>query len=143
MRHCWRAFFPVILPFALLLSSHAQTAGVTLIQLSPNGAIVQIGSVWLRLTAIAPAAFRVRYSHTGKFSENASFAVVAASTNVDVQRHDILGQIVLSTGQLSASVDRATGALTFLDASGQVISQDQSGFPVKFQGEAFRVYKSM
>jgi alpha-glucosidase len=143
MRHCWRAFFPVILPFALLLSSHAQTAGVTLIQPSPNGAIVQIGSVWLRLTAIAPAAFRVRYSHTGKFSENASFAVVAASTNVDVQRHDILGQIVLSTGQLSASVDRATGALTFLDASGQVISQDQSGFPVKFHGEAFRVYKSM
>lgn len=60
-----------------------------------------------------------------------------------LQRRDTPKEIVISTGQLSAAVDRVTGGLTFRDASGEVLSRDQQGFPIEFHGESFRVYKSM
>ena len=60
-----------------------------------------------------------------------------------VQHHDTAKEIVVSTGQLTASVDRATGTVSFLDAAGAVISGDKAGFPVEFHGNAFRIYKSM
>ena len=143
MRTPFRAIFLVILLFALALSSYAQLGPVTAVEPARNGVTVKSGTLSIELTAISATAFRVRYSQTGKFSTNGSFAVVAEPKEIKIERHDSSKLIDVSAGSVSATVDRATGVLTFVDASGEVISQDKSGFPVEFHGDAFRVYKSM
>jgi alpha-glucosidase len=143
MRIAYRTTFPAVLLFALLVSSYAQLGPIKGVEPAKNGALVHAGSLTLELTAISPTAFRVRYSQTGKFPTHASFAVIGTSQDVKVERHDTRQQVILSTGQLSASVDRTTGILTFLDPSGEIISQDKPGFPVEFHGQNFRVYKSL
>ncbi len=142
LRTCQSAFLAALL-FLSFFSSYAQSGPVRSLQPTDNGVSATIGSFSLQLTAISPTAFRVRYSQTGKFSENSSFAVIDMPHGVPVQRHDTAQQIVVSTGQLTASIDRASGRLSFLDASGEPISQDAPAFPVEFHGAAFRVYKSM
>jgi alpha-glucosidase len=114
-----------------------------MIEASKNGVTVQVGSIWIRIAAISPSAFRVRYSQSGKFSEHESFAVVARPLEINIERHDTPRQIVISTGKLSAAIDRESGRLTFIDASGETFAEDMAGFPVEFHGEAFRAYKSM
>ena len=143
MRSPHSAAFLLALIVALTLSSYAQLGPVKSVEPAKNGARLQAGSVAIELNAISPTAFRVRYAPSGKFSTNASFAVITNNSDVSVQRHDDPRQLMLSTGQLAASIDRATGALTFLDVNGKVISRDMPGFPVEFHGPAFRVYKSM
>ena len=143
MRIAYRTTFPAVLLFTLLVSSYAQLGPIKSVEPAKNGALLQAGSLTLELTVVSPTAFRVRYSQTGKFSTHASFAVIGTSQDVKVERHDTRQQVILSTGQLSASVDRTTGILTFLDPSGEIISQDKPGFPVEFHGQNFRVYKSL
>jgi alpha-glucosidase len=144
MRRCLWIAITAVLPFALFLSCYAQLGPVRAVQPSKNGVTAQVGSLWMQLTAISPTTFRVQVSRTEKFRTVTSFAVIPESEKeTPVQFHDSPKQIVISTGQLSAAIDRATGAVTFLDASGEIISQDKAGFPVEFHGDAFQVYKSM
>ena len=144
MRTLFRIIFLSVLASALAVSSYAQLGPVKSVSSSGNGLVLQSGSVSIQLTAISPTAFRVRYSPSGKFLEHRSFAILEAGTKeVHLQRQDSSQQIKVSTGELSISIDRSTGALTFFDPSGDVISQDMPGFPVEFHGEDFRVYKSM
>ncbi len=143
MRIPYRVIFPAVLLFAFLVSSYAQLGPVKAVEPAKGGVVLHAGSLTLELTAVSPTAFRVRYSQTGKFSTHASFAVVATPQDVKVERRDTRQQVILSTGQLSAAVDRTTGLLTFLDPSGEIISQDKPGFPVEFHGQNFRVYKSL
>ncbi len=135
------------LPLALLLCSEAQSGAGKSAKpaknAAPNEVEVHAGSLSIRLAAISPTGVRVRYSQTGKFSDHASFAVIDMPNSVALQRRDSPQQVVVSTGQLSAAIDRATGRLTFINASGETVSQDMPGFPVEFHGSAFRVYKSM
>jgi alpha-glucosidase len=129
--------------FTFLVSSYAQLGPIKSVEPARSGAMLHAGALVLELTAVSPTAFRVRYSPTGKFSTHASFAVIATPEDVKVERHDTRQQVILSTGQLSAAVDRTTGMLTFLDPSGEIISQDKPGFPVEYHGQNFRVYKSL
>ena len=144
MRSPYKFDFLAAIALALPLFSYAQPGPVKSVEPAKNGLSAQTGTVALELTAISPTAFRVRYSPTGKFSQNASFAVVGdTSAEVPVQRHDTKSQLTLSTGKLTASIDRNTGAVAFLDPAGEVISRDMPGFPVEFHGAAFKIYKAM
>lgn len=129
--------------FPLIISSYAQTGPIESVQPNASGAKMQVGRVWLQLTAIAPTAFRVQYAKTADFKEVPSFAVAEPLPELRVERHDTAREIVISTGRLSAAVDRGSGALRFLDAAGHVISGEKPGYGVEFQGDAFRVYRSM
>src|SRR5690349_17675430 len=138
MRSLPRSAFLLMLTFAMALSSHAQLGAVKSSTAAKNGLSVQSGTVSIEISAVSATAFRVRYAPSGKFSTNASFVVVGQNvTDVSVQRRDTAHEITLSTGKLTASIDRNTGAIAFLDADGRVISRDAPGFPVEFHGAAF------
>lgn len=143
MRISYRSTLLALFGFTFLVSSYAQLGPIKSVEPARSGALLHAGALALELTAVSPTAFRVRYSPTGKFSTHASFAVIATPEDVKVERHDTRQQVILSTGQLSAAVDRTTGMLTFLDPSGEIISQDKPGFPVEYHGQNFRVYKSL
>ncbi|HEY3928996.1 MAG TPA: TIM-barrel domain-containing protein, partial [Candidatus Koribacter sp.] len=139
-----RRFLFLSLTLLIALATAAQTSPITSAELNKNAALVHTGPLWLRLTAISPTAFRVEYSQSRKFSKHSSFAVLpAATTNgPNLQRHATKDGEAFSTGKISAVIGH-TGILTFIDASGYVISSDKPGFSVQFHGPAFRVYKSM
>jgi alpha-glucosidase len=144
MRSPRQLAFVLVLAFALPHVSFAQLGAVKAVEPAKNGISLQSGTITVQLNAISPTAFRVRYSTSGKFSQNTSFAVVGnTSANVAVERHVNPGQITLSTGQLTVSIDQRTGAIAFLDPAGNLISGDAKGFPVEFHGPSFKVYKSM
>ncbi len=140
----WYRFLAFLL-FGFVGFSRAQTGPVSSVEVNKNAAVVHVGALWLRLTAISPTAFRVQYSRDGKIDEYESFAVLPLDPTKapNLERHDDAEKIAVSTGALTAVVDRKTSTLTFLDMAGEVISGDQPGFPVEFQSEGFRVTKNM
>src|SRR5689334_1254837 len=106
-----------IVLFSLLAIAPAQSqnAAAGAVESIPGGIALKAGATSLRITAISPTAFRVRYSQTGKFAETNSFAVIDTPRDTPLQRHDNATAIILSTGQVSAAIDRQTGRVSFLD----------------------------
>jgi alpha-glucosidase len=136
---------------AVILSPLASAQGwqslgnVTAVRAIPHGAEVTAGAGKVQVLALAPDVVRLRYAPKGEFPADHSFAVLpnafgaAPSVGVD-QGPDA---ITVSTSALQVRITRSPMMVTFLDAAGKVISQDQPGFPAAFNGEGFRVWKSM
>lgn len=115
------------------------------IQNLPNGIEVSAGAARVRIVALAPNLVRLRYAAQGSFPPDESFAVLpnAFPNPPNVQVKDSTEAVVLDTGTLQVRVSKSPLSIAFLDANGKVISQDQPGSPVMFNGSAFRVWKSM
>jgi alpha-D-xyloside xylohydrolase len=122
----WRAF-PLPL---LLLGSTAWAAPmpVRAVQKQSNGVTLAMPQGALRLQVCTPRIFHVTYSPTGVFPAdrvpvvNAHFAPMAFQFTPSTQ------SLTLTTSLMQAQVDRRTGALRFLDASGKAfLSETPSG----------------
>lgn len=111
----------------------------------PSGIELSLGQAGVQVIALAPAVVRVRYSPSGSFTTDQSFAVLPNAfphpvTTGIVQAADA---ITLSTTELRVKLNRVPFRVTFLNLAGQVISEDQPGYPTAFHSGAFRVTKSM
>jgi alpha-glucosidase len=118
---------------------------VTAVMEHPHGVDLTAGPGRLSVTALSSKVLRIRYSATADFTAEDPFAVLP----------DALGQapktlveqstayVLLDAGILKVRMEKSPLRLIFLNPAGEVISQDQPGFPVAFNGPAFRVWKSM
>jgi len=134
------------LPQGLLADSGWQPLGnVSAVTNLPRGVELTVGQGRLRVLAFAPNVVRVRYSNRGSFLPEHSFAVLpnAFSQSRKVQVEQLQNSILISTGAMQVRIFKSPLRIVFVDPSGQVISQDQPGYPVSFDGDAFRVWKSM
>jgi len=134
------------LPQGLLADSGWQPLGnVSAVTNLPRGVELTVGQGRLRVLAFAPNVVRVRYSNRGSFLPEHSFAVLpnAFLQSPKVQVEQLQNGILISTGAMQVRIFKSPLCIVFLDLSGQVISQDQPGYPVSFDGDAFRVWKSM
>ena len=105
---------------------------------------VTSGSRVLRVTSAMEGVLRVRLDPDGRFPRDASWAVTAEAHAVDgLAIKDECASAVLTAGNLRASVEKGTLAVSFLDADGRVILADSEDRPVAFVGEAFTVWKTM
>lgn len=99
----------------------------------------------VRLIALAPGVIRVSYALHGTFGPDQSFAVLPnafpANTKLRVSKTD--AGVELRTDQLIVRVDKSPLRLSFLDASGKILSQERAGHPADFDGNAFRVSNTM
>lgn len=142
------SLFPLILLAlcSIVLGQPSKSTGVvTSVQRTSDGISFHSGAALVRITAISPGVIRLRFTTSAAFPPDHSFAVVA---HPDLPKPDLhLTQsprgFELSTEEIRVAVDRATGRINFLDQSGQVLSQDQPGYPATWHGSQFQVYKSM
>ena len=136
----------LFLPCALLGQAQWHPLGdITSVQKLDNGMELSAGAARVRITALSPAVVRLRYSQQASFPADHSFAVLPKAFPEGVKLHikDSTESVALDTGRIEVRVLKSPLRVIFLDASGQVISEDHPNDPVSFNGSAFRVWKSM
>ena len=109
-----------------------------------GGVQIEMAAGILRLEPWQDGIIRVQYRPEKAFACPATDAVLPDRHGLVMWHAEVdgPGSIVLSTSRLSASVDRGSGALSFRDASGEVLLQEPQGGgkrmdPVLVKGEPF------
>ena len=131
---------------ALAATGGWQSLGnVSAVEALPQGAELRAGAARVRVLAQSPNVVRVRYAPKGSFPPEHSFAVLpnVFSEPPKIQVEQSADDIRFNTGAMQVKILKAPFRILFLDAKGNVISQDHAGYPVSFNGDAFRVWKSM
>ena len=109
----------------------------------PNGIEVQTGELHEKIVALRDDVLRISVSRSGSWPEDASWAVLSdarhrsVSTEIDTSS-DHFG---FRTHALIVEVDKTTLEITVRDSTGRILQQDAR--PLRFDGDAFRVYKTM
>jgi alpha-glucosidase len=118
---------------------------VSAVERHPNGIELSVGAAHVRVVALSPNLVRLRYAAQGVFPPDESFAVLpnAFPDTAPVQIEESADAVALNTGTLQVRVSKSPLRVAFLDPNGKVISEDQPGYPVAYDGSAFRVWKSM
>jgi alpha-glucosidase len=118
---------------------------VSAVQNLSNGVELSAGAARVRVNAWSPNVIRVRYAPQGSFPADHSFAVVpdAFPDGAKAQIKDSTEAVIVDTGSVQAKIFKSPLRVAFLDASGKVISEDRPNYPVSFNGESYRVWKSM
>lgn len=111
----------------------------------PQGIELTVGQGKVQVLALTPNVVRVRYALQGKFPAGESFAVLpnAFPQSPKPRIQQATDAITLSTASIQVKITKTPFRVIFQDAAGRVISEDQAGYPVSFNGSAFRVWKSM
>jgi alpha-glucosidase len=109
----------------------------------PNGMDVQTGDLRFRIVALREDVLRVTVAHGKAFPEDASWAVlpVARHSSVPVAIDSNGDHFGFRTHALIVELDKKTCELTVRDLEGNILQRDAK--PVRFDGDAFRIYKSM
>ena len=109
----------------------------------PNGIEVQAGDLREKIVALRDDVLRISVARGGSVVEDASWAVLASArhSSVDVAMDASDGHFGFRTHALIVEVDKKTLELTVRDLSGNIVQQDAR--PIRFDGDAFRVYKAM
>ncbi len=104
----------------------AQVNQVRSIRSTPAGLELTLSTGTLHVDLWNDAVVRVRYAD-GTPAERPSFAVVAKPVTPKVTRATTDTSEVLATSRVTVSVDRRTGAVTFLDPQGRVYLRERAG----------------
>ncbi len=117
----------------------------TTVEPSAHGVELRDGTVRVRVTALSPRVLRVRYAPQGEFPPEHSFAVLpdAFPEAPAVRIRQDAQSVFVDAGSVTARIGLSPISITFLDARGQVVSQDLPGQGAVFEGPGFRVRKSM
>ena len=124
----------------------ADTAGrVTQVNQAPDGVEIHSERALLRINVLSPSVVRVRYSRSGAFKDKTSFAVVSDPGFGPVAPKVLDGRdfVVVDTGDFNVGIEKDSSRVIFEEHSGKVILQDHPGSPVSWNGDSFRVWKSM
>jgi alpha-glucosidase len=111
----------------------------------PNGIEVSKNAAILQVIALRDDVLRIRLAFSGGLPEDASWAVGAEIRHQSVEvsaesRPEAWG---FRTKLLRVQIDRGTLGLTVSDLQGNVLQQDEPGWPAEFHGSSFRVFKKM
>lgn len=123
---------------AVALEASAVLPPAVQLQRLANGIQIANNGVSIQVTALKDDILRIRASHNGQFSKDASWAVLDGSrlSSVAVKAE----KYGFSTKKLHVSFDGEM-RLTISDLAGNVLQQDLR--PIEFTGSSFRVYKAM
>jgi len=108
-----------------------------------NGVELRTAGAVAQVVALRDDVLRVRVSATGKLPEDASWAALpeARRASVAVAIEDTPRLVGFRTSDVHVAIDRSDLAITVRDNSGRIIQEDAR--PICFQGNSFRVFKSM
>jgi len=109
----------------------------------PGGIHFKTATAQADVTAITDTIFRIRATAASQFSTLPSWAVIAHPATPQVTRSETPDYYELRTTSLTVRISKSAFAVTVLDSTGHVLSQDASGFAPSFHGQEFRVWKTM
>jgi alpha-glucosidase len=109
----------------------------------PNGIDVQNKDMHEQITALRDDVLRIRIARGRALAEDASWAVLsnARQSSVPVAAETGKDSFGFRTHALIVHIDRKTLELTVSNLNGVILQKDAR--PVQFDGDAFRIYKSM
>jgi alpha-glucosidase len=109
----------------------------------PNGIEIKLGSLRQQITALRDDVLRVRIVQGSALPEDASWSVLPAArhSSVAVTTETAGDHVGFRTQALIVAVDTYTLEMTVRDLAGNILQQDAR--PVRFDGDAFQVSKSM
>ena len=96
-------------------------------QHTTRGAVqnIEVAGKFLELTPYSESVIRVRYAPTPELNLKQSLMIVGVpDPRVDTQVSETTEALTVSTSKLSIRIDRQTGALTYLDSSGQILTKE-------------------
>ncbi len=149
------AVLPVMIAIVLSTAASAQTSpvprpqvvleSVTSAQPLPDGIAIQSGPATLRITALRDDIVRVRIAPGGALPEDASWAVLHASSSksVEVQPTQDASSVGFRTKALDVRVERNPLRFVVRDLAGNIICADALGRPTEFSLGGFTVSKEM
>ena len=122
------------------LHTLAQSAKESLL---PNGIEVQIGDLHERVVALRDDVLRISMWKGDSAPEDASWAVLASARHgsAPVTLSESEGHFGFRTSALIVELDKKTLEVIVRDQAGAILQQDAR--PVRLDGDAFRIYKSM
>ncbi len=87
--------------------------------------IIEVASGLLALTPYSDSIIRVRYTPTQEFGTKESLMVChSPGESVDIDVSETAEALICSTSKLSLRINRRTGAITYLDSSGQILTKE-------------------
>ena len=109
----------------------------------PNGIEVRSGNLRERIIALRNDVLRITVASGSSLPEDASWAVLpgARLSAIPVAIETDSNHFGFRTSALTVELDKASMGLTVRDLDGAILQQDAR--PIRFDGDAFRVYKSM
>ncbi len=111
----------------LTASAFALPVAVAGISKDSNGVTLQMNPGVLRLEVYSPNIIRVTYAAQDQLPKSASLAVIAQPQRVKWTLIDGKDEVILRTDEIHASVNRATGAVSFFDTDGRVLLREVAG----------------
>jgi len=110
-----------------------------------SGVEVRSGEAVIRIVALRDDVLRVRIAQNGKFSEDASWAVLpeAIKQLVNVISQSTEHTVSFRTQALRVDIERATMRMRVSDLEGNVLQEDSEGMSPEFRQNSFRIYKRM
>ncbi len=103
-------------------STHLQSIQHTI---HSDARIIETSKGFLELTPYSDSIIRVRYAPTQEFGTKESLMIQhSPSVPVDIDVIETAEALICSTPKLSIRINRETGALTYLDGSGQVLTKE-------------------
>jgi alpha-glucosidase len=109
----------------------------------PNGIEARVGDLRESVSALRDDVLRIRISRSGALPEDASWSVFpdVRHSSVPVATETSADHFGFRTRALIVELDKHTLELTVRDLAGNILQQDAR--PVNFDGDAFRIYKTM
>lgn len=90
-----------------------------------NTVFIEIPQGFIELTPYSDSIVRVRYAPTKEFSTKESLMIqYVPSVSIDLAVSETADAFVFSTPKLAIRVNRRTGAFTYLDSSGQILTKE-------------------
>jgi len=109
----------------------------------PNGIELRAGGLREEIRALRDDVLRIRIARGNALPEDASWAVLPESrhSSVAVTPLSAANNSGFRTHTLDVEVDKRTLELTIRNLNGEILQQDAR--PIRFDGDAFRIYKTM
>jgi alpha-glucosidase len=133
-------------PLAMAQTGWQTLGNVSSLEKTADGVEIQAQHGRVSITALSSTLIRVRYSLSEKFSDRVSFAVLPNAFQgkaPSLKIEDSADDVTLKTDALSLRVSKSPLRIAFVNAAGNIISEDQPNLPPAFAGTAFKVWKSM
>ena len=145
--HSYRSFFLIMglfVPLSISCQPRLYRPLHAAALVAGNGSLeVRSGPIHQRVTALRDDVLRITIWRGNSAPEDASWAVPASIRHsvVPITQSREKDRVTMRTAVLNIEIDAKTLEITIRDQSGAIVQQDAR--PIRFDGEGFRIYKSM